>query len=302
MRGEPYQFFLNTPWGENLENQFSKNYTSFSSRFRFNGKEWDEETGNFYYGARYYDPKISVWLSVDPLAHEFPALSPYNMLMNNPLIMVDPGGDSTFFYDSDGNYLYTSNDGLTNGITIIDPEGMEGFNMIKDGIEAGDYENSDEMWQQARDHGTTYDLATSDLGIMARVVYAEMRGGDMNAKTIVAESIRNRCNLDYGAYERYNGSVKGIVDGAYDVSNPLNASNPVYRLPLDYAQLNILEAKSFRNSISASIKALYLNSNVGDGVIFYHSTSSDHWDSNTRLQKLNLGVTHSGIKGVWKLK
>ena len=59
MRGEPYQFFLNTAWGENLENQYAKSYTSFSSRFRFNGKEWDEETGNFYYGARYYDPKIS---------------------------------------------------------------------------------------------------------------------------------------------------------------------------------------------------------------------------------------------------
>ncbi|MFT4733921.1 MAG: RHS repeat-associated protein [Sediminicola sp.] len=92
MRGEPYQFFLNTPWGENLENQYAKNYTSFSSRFRFNGKEWDDETGNFYYGARYYDPKISVWLSVDPLAHKYPSLSPYVFVANNPVMLVDPDG------------------------------------------------------------------------------------------------------------------------------------------------------------------------------------------------------------------
>jgi RHS repeat-associated protein len=92
MRGEPYQFFLNTPWGENLENQYAKSYTSFSSRFRFNGKEWDEETGNFYYGARYYDPKMSVWLSVDPLAHKLPHLTPYCFSNNNPVNMVDPDG------------------------------------------------------------------------------------------------------------------------------------------------------------------------------------------------------------------
>ena len=111
MRGEPYQFFLNTPWGDQAfkkslvgffsagaglprgpKNQYAKSYTSFSSRFRFNGKEWDEETGNFYYGARYYDPKISVWLSVDPLAHKYPSLSPYTFVANNPIMLVDPDG------------------------------------------------------------------------------------------------------------------------------------------------------------------------------------------------------------------
>lgn len=92
---EPYQFFLNTPWGENLENQFAKNHTSFSSRFRFNGKEWDEETGNFYYGAKYYDPKVSIWLSVDPILkhHE----SPYSFTSNNPIMLIDPDGRDTTF-------------------------------------------------------------------------------------------------------------------------------------------------------------------------------------------------------------
>ncbi len=115
MRGEPYQFFLNTPWGENVENQFARNYTAFSSRFRFNegrtfknrpvayfseGARLPRGRGNFYYGARYVvypewslgDPKISVWLSVDPLTHEFPGWSPYNFTMNSPLNLVDPDG------------------------------------------------------------------------------------------------------------------------------------------------------------------------------------------------------------------
>jgi RHS repeat-associated protein len=42
--------------------------------------------------ARYYDPKISVWLSVDAMAHEFPGWSPYNFNLNSPLNLVDPDG------------------------------------------------------------------------------------------------------------------------------------------------------------------------------------------------------------------
>ncbi len=60
--------------------------------YRFNGKEYDQETGNYYYGARYYDPKLSIWLSVDPLAHKFPAWSPYNFSLNNPINLVDSDG------------------------------------------------------------------------------------------------------------------------------------------------------------------------------------------------------------------
>jgi len=51
-----------------------------------------EQTGDFYYGARYYDPKISVWLSVDPLAHEYPSLSPYVFVANSPVNAIDPDG------------------------------------------------------------------------------------------------------------------------------------------------------------------------------------------------------------------
>ena len=64
--GHIHQYFVYSPFGENMY-PYNRN-SDFDSRYRFNGKEVDEETGNGYYGARYYDPKISVWLSVDPLA------------------------------------------------------------------------------------------------------------------------------------------------------------------------------------------------------------------------------------------
>jgi len=60
--------------------------------YKFNAKEFDAETGNYYYGARYYDPKWSMWLSVDPLAERGPLYSPYIYTFNNPIIYTDPDG------------------------------------------------------------------------------------------------------------------------------------------------------------------------------------------------------------------
>jgi RHS repeat-associated protein len=88
--GTMYQFFLNLPFGESMAEQNSQSY--YKTPFKFNGKELDESTGLYYYGARYYDPSLSIWMSVDPLAEEFPNFSPYNYTMNNPINMVDPDG------------------------------------------------------------------------------------------------------------------------------------------------------------------------------------------------------------------
>ncbi|MEN8251331.1 MAG: RHS repeat-associated core domain-containing protein [Bacteroidota bacterium] len=39
--------------------------------YRFTSKELDEETGLYYFGARYYDPRTSVWQSPDPILGEY---------------------------------------------------------------------------------------------------------------------------------------------------------------------------------------------------------------------------------------
>ncbi len=64
--------------------------------YLFNAKEFDAETGLYYYGARYYDPKLSIWMSVDPMAEKYPGWSPYNYTMLNPVKYVDPDGREIF--------------------------------------------------------------------------------------------------------------------------------------------------------------------------------------------------------------
>lgn len=64
----------------------------WNTPYLFNAKEFDEETGLYYYGARYYDPRLSLWMSGDPLGEKNPHLSPYNFVSNNPLNRIDPLG------------------------------------------------------------------------------------------------------------------------------------------------------------------------------------------------------------------
>ncbi|MCQ2217743.1 MAG: hypothetical protein MJZ33_04560 [Paludibacteraceae bacterium] len=53
-----------TPYGEVFEEESS---TGWQLPFYFNSKELDEETGLYYYGARYLNPTEARWMSVDPM-------------------------------------------------------------------------------------------------------------------------------------------------------------------------------------------------------------------------------------------
>src|SRR6056297_1269836 len=61
-------------------------------RYKYVGKERDEETGLYYYGARYYAAWIARFVSVDPLQHDYPIYTPYQYAGNQPIIAIDLDG------------------------------------------------------------------------------------------------------------------------------------------------------------------------------------------------------------------
>ncbi len=119
-QGKEYQRVEYTPYGESWIDKESDAFKKIP--YKFTGKELDSETGLYYYGARYLDPRTSRWTSADPAMGEyFPEapvsdntkevnrnlpgrggafnlgnLSVYNCAVNNPIKYTDPNGRDVF--------------------------------------------------------------------------------------------------------------------------------------------------------------------------------------------------------------
>jgi RHS repeat-associated protein len=109
-----------TPYGELWIDWRSDTAPEDATPFRFTGQILDPETGLYYYGARYLDPKTSRWLGVDPAMAEYVPVAPVNdeaRKQNENL----PGLGGVFNYVNLHVYHYAGN----NPVKYVDPTGRE---------------------------------------------------------------------------------------------------------------------------------------------------------------------------------
>jgi len=120
--GELYQHYEYFPTGEAWVKEQSETHRT---PFLFNAREFDEETGLYYFGARYYEPRQSQWISPDPFLAKESELWDVQPSQRN-------GGESPTNgrVDSEGRsripmpidlavYTYTRN----NPVNLVDPNG-----------------------------------------------------------------------------------------------------------------------------------------------------------------------------------
>jgi RHS repeat-associated protein len=100
------------PFGMTMPNRKTPAAGNSAYRFGFNGKENDDEAygddNQVDFGARVYDGRVSRFLSVDPLAKEYPSTSSYAPFSNNPIFFIDPDGKEIkpfYSLDEKGNLL-----------------------------------------------------------------------------------------------------------------------------------------------------------------------------------------------------
>jgi RHS repeat-associated protein len=84
------------PFGTSSYRSNRPGYDLNSKQLRFNGKQLDEETGFYYFGARYYAPWLGRWTSADP-AGFVDGLNLFRFCANSPVVLRDPNGTDSEF-------------------------------------------------------------------------------------------------------------------------------------------------------------------------------------------------------------
>ena len=119
-RGRQYEHIEYTPYGELWIEEVAAGLDKLP--FRFTGKEMDEETGLYYYGARYLDSKYSRWLSGDPALGDYIPKAPIDdeAKKHNENL---PGMGGVFNVVNLHLYHYAGN----NPVKYTDPMGMSAW-------------------------------------------------------------------------------------------------------------------------------------------------------------------------------
>ena len=64
--------------------------------YTYTGREFDEETGLYFYRARYYDAEVGRFLSEDPIGFRGGDMNFYTYVKNNPVNNIDPDGEKVY--------------------------------------------------------------------------------------------------------------------------------------------------------------------------------------------------------------
>ena len=131
-KGDEYQRIEYTPYGETWVEKTDPNANLNFLPYKFTAKEMDEETGLYYYGARYLDPRYSRWISTDPALGEYiPAAGKGTADEIGNLPGVGGAFNSVnlnFYHYAENNPIkYTDPDGNSGTLTIYSQRGVNSF-------------------------------------------------------------------------------------------------------------------------------------------------------------------------------
>ena len=239
-KGNITQYDSYLPYGELLVDEHS---SSEDMPYKFNGKEMDAETGLYYYGARYMNPVTSLWYGVDPLTEDYENISSYLYCHANPLVMIDPTGEGDYFTKS-GNYL-----------------GYDNKNNGKAYFVTGDFNINDYLQGKLGKQTSISEInLNDDIGQLARIGYAEFRGGNSTEQLAGMDIVMNRVKSD-----KFPNTIEGVIVQPWQFSslnkndnNRIFYTNPSKTLKIQSGkhkgELDKLNHNAWVKSLSNAIK------------------------------------------------
>ena len=274
--------------------------------YKFGGKERENMFGleTYDFSARTLTD-YGIFTTMDPLAEDYPWISPYHYCSNNPVNRIDPDGRDDFYFNSNGDLL----ERIKNDSPDLFYHRQTSENIVYSTKSTFDGSLYLHKSFETVTTNTQIDMS-SDLGSMIRTVYAEAAGASADAKLAVAEVIRNRAD-DNTPNSAANGwaAIFSKVDTYTDVvkqsgqfetvgNNVPRYSNPASVTMPDGVR-NELETTAFVQSVGASINATMKNTNTAQGAMYFYSPYINAPSWTNKLQQVtvpNIGTSFNFYK------
>jgi len=132
----------------------------------FTGREWDPETGLYYYRARYYDPKLGRFISEDPIGFDG-GVNFYGYVGGNPVNRVDPTGLSVTGVH---NHILWGL-GKAEGLSPAQVEILQGASAYAD---TPPYQTPELAYRHAMSDGTTGQTQAEAYALMMQFVETQL--------------------------------------------------------------------------------------------------------------------------------
>jgi RHS repeat-associated protein len=212
--GDQIEDIFYYPYGETQTNAGSVNV-----KYKYTGKELDSDDGLYYYGARYYDPKLARFISTDTIVPRpfYPqSFNRYSYTMNNPIMLRDLDGHSEYSYNSEYYDTYCS--GCSWGSSATNSN----YNFSSNGNSGFTFSNNTGTWTDVGFNSGGSSLLSNSGYFSFSPVSADSKNGSVTYYYDGYSEIwsggsrswrnNNPGNLVYGDFARENRSL-GVAGG-----------------------------------------------------------------------------------------
>ena len=200
------------------------------NRFRYTGREWDQETGLYYYRARYYDPTAGRFITEDPIRYRG-GINFYRYVSNNPAFSKDPYGLATCLPDC--NTLTLNNEAMFWDDTFATPEQVDAFFQSTNAPASWDgYDAAAAFIAQGINPGLAVGIIGGETsfgnnGLSPRNTNDPFSSGGSNFANSLSRAVRTVVKLENHTFTD-NTPVTALFNGMNDLPSNIPGSGQMY--------------------------------------------------------------------------
>jgi RHS repeat-associated protein len=213
------------PFGLNMEGNW--NGVNGQNKYQYNGKEWNNDDfgpgsiglGWNDYGARFYDPAVGRWWSVDPLADIYKRWSPYAYTKDNPIRFIDPNGMFSYDFQIDSEEKRMRDNKAKN-------DGRHGWKSVESGKGKDDWIRRGDQYTYVKDQGMSLDNARAKYGNDVSDVRGDNEGHTYMSAGGNEVKLGENGKWNYTAIDKASEivNVAGFAADAHEGSGDINSS------------------------------------------------------------------------------